>query len=137
MAYSRTRRDDPAHHGVATTTVEIIKEYVGLLVTEFRLLKAELSEKVGQIGLGVALAIAGTALLIVAIALLVVVAISALVDAGLGLTVATLSVFGFVLVIGLACEWVGLRQLQPRNLLPKKTIEQVQKDFEAIAPGAD
>ena len=137
MAYSRTRRDSSPHHGVAATTVDIIKEYVGLLATEFRLFKTELSEKIGQIGLGVALTVAGTVLLIMAIVLLVVVAISALVDAGLGLTVATLSVFAFVLVIGLACGWLGFRQLQPRNLLPKKTIEQVQKDFEAITPGAD
>jgi uncharacterized membrane protein YccC len=69
-----------------------------------------------------------------AMVLLFVVAISALVDAGFGMTIATLLVFGAVLVVGAACLWFGLRQLQPGKLLPNKTIQQVQKDFESITP---
>jgi uncharacterized membrane protein YccC len=73
-------------------------------------------------------------LLITAVVLLFVAAISALVDYGIGLTMATLIVFGAVLLFGIGCLWLGLRQLQPSNLMPKKTIEQMQKDFESIAP---
>jgi hypothetical protein len=59
------------------------------------------------------------------------------VDYGFSLTVATLIVFAAVLLLGTGCLWFGLRQLQPDNLIPKKTIRQVQKDFESIAPEAN
>jgi uncharacterized membrane protein YqjE len=136
MAQARTRRDD-ASQGVASTTVDIVKEYVRLVVTEFRLFRAELGEKISQIGLGIAFSAAGLVLLIMAVVLLFVAAISALMDFGLSLTAATLLVFGLVLVLGAGCGWFGIRQLQPENLMPKKTIKQIQKDFESIAPEAN
>jgi hypothetical protein len=30
--------------------------------------------------------------------------------------------------------WFGIRQLRAENLMPNKTIAQVQKDFESISP---
>ena len=93
MAHSRTRRDRSAHHGVASTSAEIIREYVRLIAAEYRLFQTEVGEKIRQIGVGMALTVAATVLLIMAIVLLVVVAISALVDYGFGLTAATLTVF--------------------------------------------
>jgi hypothetical protein len=108
-----------------------------LIITEARLLRTELGEKVGLIGLGVALTAGGGVLLIMAVVLLFVAMISALVSAGFTLTVATLIVFGVVLLVGLACLWFGLQQLQPGNLMPIKTMRQVQKDFETIAPEAN
>jgi hypothetical protein len=100
-------------------------------------LRTELGEKVGLIGLGVALTAGGGVLLIMAAVLLFVALISALVSAGFTLTVATLIVFGVVLAVGLVCLWFGLQQLQLSNLVPRKTIRQVQKDFETIAPEAN
>ena len=38
---------------------------------------------------------------------------------------------------GPGCLWFGIRQLRTQNLLPNKTIAQVQKDFESIAPEAN
>jgi hypothetical protein len=69
-----------------------------------------------------------------AVVLLFGAAISALMDQGLGLTSATLIIFGLVLVTAAASLWFGIRQLRPQNLMPNKTIAQVQKDFESIAP---
>jgi len=43
-------------------------------------------------------------------------------------------VFGTVLVVGAGCIWFGIRQLSVENLMPNKTIAQVQKDFESITP---
>src|SRR5215216_7152533 len=136
MAHERSRHDPP-RNGVSSTAVEILKAYVRLIVTEGRLLRTELGEKIGVIGLGVALTAGGGVLLITAVVLLFVAAISALVDYGFSLTIATLIVFGAVLLFGVGCVWFGLRQLQPANLMPRKTIEQVQKDFESIGPEAN
>ena len=136
MAHERSRHDPP-RNGLSSTAVEILKAYVRLIVTEGRLLRTELGEKIGLIGLGVALTAGGGVLLITAVVLLFVAAISALVDYGFGLTVATLIVFAAVILLGTGCLWFGLRQLQPDNLIPKKTIRQVQKDFESIAPEAN
>ncbi len=102
--------------------------------TEFRLLRAELGEKIGLIGLGVGLVAGGAVLLIAAVVLLFVAGISALVNYGFGLTAAILIVFGTVLVAGAGCLWLGIRQLSVENLMPNKTIAQVQKDFKSITP---
>src|SRR5690349_6472522 len=96
--------------GEASTVTDIVKESLHLLSTEFRLLRAELGEKIGVIGLGIGLATGGTFLLIAAIVLLFVAAISVLLDRGFGLTLATLIVFGIVLITGAGCLWVGVRQ---------------------------
>jgi uncharacterized membrane protein YqjE len=134
MARARSRQDVTPHGGVAGTAFDIFKELLRLVATEFRLLRAELGEKIGLIGLGVGLAAGGAVLLIAAVVLLFVAGISALVDYGFGLTAAILIVFGTVLVVGAGCIWFGIRQLSIENLMPNKTIAQVQKDFDSITP---
>jgi uncharacterized membrane protein YqjE len=119
---------------VAGTAFDIFKEFLRLIATEFRLLRTELGEKVGVIGLGVGLAAGGALLLIAAVVLLFVAVIAALIEHGFGLTVATLIVFAAVLMTGDGCLWFGIRQLRAENLMPNKTIAQVQKDFESISP---
>lgn len=136
MAHARTRQDLP-RRGVGSTAIEIFRTSVRLIATEARMLRSELAEKIGLIGLGIALTVVGGVLLIMAVVLLFVAAISALVNYGFSLTVATLIVFGSVLIVGIGCLWGGLRQLQLGNLMPTKTIKQVQKDFETIAPEAN
>ena len=136
MANTRRNHDRP-RLAVGSTAMEIFRTVIRLIVTEGRLLRSELSEKIGLIGLGLALTVGGGVLLIMAVVLLFVAGISALVDAGFGLTIATLIVFAALLVVGLACLWFGLHQLQPSNLMPRKTIQQVQKDFQTIAPEAN
>ena len=115
MAQARSRRDQPPRHGVGSTAAEIIKTYVRLIITEARLLRTEMGKKLGVVGLGLALAAAGVVLLIMALVI----------------------VFGAVVIAGIGCLWFGIRQLQFDNLMPKKTIKQVQKDFESIAPEAN
>ena len=102
--------------------------------TEFRLLRAELREKLGVIGMGLALEPWERCCLALPLVLLLVAAISSLVDQGFGLTAATLIVFGVALFGGVGCLWFGMHHIASQNLLPNKTIAQVQKDFESIAP---
>jgi uncharacterized membrane protein YqjE len=133
MARAKTYRDG-APPGVAATAVGIFRDILRLVGTEFRLLRTEVGEKIGLIGWGLGFTAGGAVLLIVSVVLLFVAAISALMDQGLGMTAATLIVFGVVLAAGAGCLWFGTRQLRTQNLLPNKTIAQVQKDFESIAP---
>ena len=126
-------RQGGASQSVASTAWGILREFTRLFGTQFRLLQAELGEKIRVIGLGIGLAAGGAVLLITSLVLLFVAAISALVDQGLGLTSATLVVFALALVAGTGCLWFGTRQLRARNLIPSKTIGQVHKDFESIA----
>lgn len=131
MAGTRRRRASP-RPSIAATAVAISQESLRLIATEARLLRSELREKLGRIGFGVALAAGGTVLLLMAVVLLFVALIGALIEAGLTLPIAALIVFAAVLLAGGACLWLGLRQLQLEKLMPRKTIEQVQKDFETI-----
>ena len=133
MARVRSRVGEKPQ-GVASTALNIFKEFVRLIATEFNLLRAELSEKTGVIGLGLGLAAGGALLLMTAIVLLFVAIISALVEHGFSLTAATLIVSAAVLVTGARCLWFGIRQLRAENLMPNKTIAQVQKDFESMSP---
>ena len=119
---------------LVSTAWRIVQEVLRLVSSEFRLFRAELKEKISVIGIGLAFGITGTLLLIVAVVLLLVAAISALVDQGFGLTAATLMIFGIALVGGAGCLWFGMHHIAKQNLLPNKTIAQVQKDFESIAP---
>ena len=126
-----------AHHAsaranLAAPAMEISKTGVRLIATEARLLRTELREKMGRLGLGVALAAGGGVLLLLAVVLLFVALIGALIDAGFSLPIAALIVFAAAFIVGGSCLWLGLRQLRLEMLMPKRTIEQVQKDFASI-----
>lgn len=125
MARVRIRRDMASQGGVAGTALDIFKEFLRLVATELRLLRVELGEKVGFIGIGIGLAVCGTLLLIAAVVLLFVAAIGALIEHGFSLSLATLIVFAAVLITGSGCLWFGIRQLRVDNLMPNKTIAQV------------
>lgn len=136
MARAKANRD-VAPSGVAATAIGIIKDVIRLVGTELRLLRAEVGEKIGALGWGLGLMAAGVVLLIMSVVLVFVAAISALMDQGLSQTAAILIVLGIVLAAGGACLWFGSRQLRAQNLLPNRTIAQVQKDFESIVPEPD
>ena len=131
---ARAKRHNGTPQGVAGTAFDIFKEFLRLVATEFRLLRAELGEKAGVIGLGIGLAAGGALLLVAAAVLLFVAVIGALIEHGFGLKAATLIVFAAVLITGVGCLWFGIRQLRAENLMPNKTIAQVQKDFDSISP---
>ena len=132
MASPKARRAPRSPQSVAATVFAILREGRQLLLAEGRLLQSELRQKLGSVGLGLALAAAGGVLLTMAAIVLLVAAIGALMQAGFSLTVAALIVFAALLVLGGLSVWLGLHRLQPENLVPTRTIAQIQKDFESI-----
>ena len=111
---------------------DLFKEVAKLVRTETQLLRTELAEKAVRVGLGIGLTVAAAILFITAIILLFVATIAALVDYGFSLSAATLIVASVMVILGAISLWLGVDQLRAKNLMPSKTIDQVQKDVEAI-----
>jgi uncharacterized membrane protein YqjE len=99
-----------------------------LVQIEFRLFKAELAEKTLRIRAGLALIVAGAVLLTAALILLLQAAVLALVAAGLSATAATLLVAAATIAIGFGFVVSGRRQLDADQLVPDRTIADIQRD---------
>jgi uncharacterized membrane protein YqjE len=132
ISQSKARAPSHARGGVVFTAAKIIKETAILLRIDLQLLRSELAEKVSVIGVGLAFTIGAVIFLIAGIISLFVAAIAALIDYGFSLTVAALMVAAALGVLGMACLWFGRRQLQAKNLVPSKTIHQMQHDLESV-----
>ncbi len=99
-----------------------------LLRTEGQLARAEVSEKISQVGIGLGLVVGGAILLIPALVVLLQAAVGGLVEAGLAQPWAALAIGGACLIIGLILLMVGISSLRAGNLVPDRTIHQLQRD---------
>jgi hypothetical protein len=108
---------------------DIVHQLTRLFRSEVELARAEMSEKVGQIGLGLSLIIGGAVLLIPALVILLQAAMTALQEAEIADELGSaLIVGGVVLLLGLILLMVGISRLKARHLVPEKTISQLQRD---------
>lgn len=107
---------------------DLLTEVSGLFRTEIRLARAEMSEKISKAGSGIALTAAGGLVLFAGFLMLLEAAVGALMTAGLKLWLASLIVGAAVLVIGAIALWFGLSRLTARQLVPSKTVHQLQRD---------
>jgi len=121
---------------MATTSTRSIPEILSSLLGQFTMLvrkeselaRTEMSEKVGQVAAGLVLVVAGAVLLIPALVVLLGAAVAALEKAGIAPPYSALIVGGAVLVLGLILLMVGVNRLKAGNLVPHKTINQLQED---------
>jgi len=107
---------------------DLLTQLTALVRTESRLARAEMSEKVNQVTAGLVLVVLGAVLLMPALVVLLEAAVAALERAGLAPPWSALVVGGVALVIGLILLMVGVNRLNAKNLLPQKTINQLQED---------
>jgi hypothetical protein len=113
-----------------------IPEIIGDLLIQFptlarkegQLARAELSEKITQVGFGLAFIVGGAVLLIPALVVLLQAAVTALEQAGFQPTAAALIVGGAVLLIGIILLMLGISRLKVEKLIPNKTIHQIRED---------
>ncbi|XIA66827.1 phage holin family protein [Bradyrhizobium sp. TZ2] len=113
-----------------------IPEIVGDLLTQFptlarkesQLARAEISEKITQLAFGLAFIVGGAVLLTPALVVLLQAAVGALEKAHFQPTVAALIVGGAALLIGIILLLVGINRMKAENLVPNKTIHQIQED---------
>ena len=99
-----------------------------LIGNEFDLAKAEISEKAGQMGRGVAMIGAGAIIMIPALVVLLLAVASALTHAGLPEPVGYLLAGTAAAAVAGALVAVGVNRLSGDALKPAVTIEQLQRD---------
>lgn len=106
-------------------------QFAKLISNEFELARAEMSDKLGQVGRAAAMIGAGAVILIPGLVVLLMAAAAALVEHGFSSSVAYLIVGGCTTGIGAALIGFGANRLSPETLKPEMTIEQLQRDKEA------
>lgn len=107
---------------------DLLIQLTTLVRKEGELARTEMSEKVGQVAAGLVLAVIGAVLLVPALVVLLGAAVTAIEQAGLGPPWAALVVGGAVLLIGVILMIIGINRFKAENLLPRKTINQLQED---------
>jgi putative superfamily III holin-X len=115
--------------GITEIFTDVIDQSSALLRKEAALARAELSEKISQVGVGLGLIVGGSVLLTPALVILLQTAVSALIEQGiLAQPWSALLVGGVALVIGVILLLVGINRLRAEKLVPAKTIHQLQRD---------
>lgn len=125
MTFPADRRSSRSIPEIVT---DLFEQFTTLLAREALLARTELSEKIGQAGTALALIVAGAVLLIPALVILLDAAVAALNDAGFEPIYSALMVGGGVLIVGLILVMIGVNRLKPKNLVPSRTIQQIQRD---------
>jgi uncharacterized membrane protein YqjE len=109
--------------------VEAVAQMAGLIRTEIRLARTELSEKVAKAVTAVGLLSGAIVLLFAALFLLLQGAVAWLVVAGMQPHWAAFLVGAAVGIIGLVLLFTALSALKVSNLTPDRTLDQVGKDM--------
>ena len=126
---SGTSHPDRDDRSVAELTKELLRDVSELVRRELDLAKAELAEKVQQLGMGIGLAAVGAVLLLVALGALTATAIIALATT-LPTWLAALIVTVVVAVAGAIVLRVGIRVLRRgAPPVPDQTVESVKEDI--------
>jgi protein-S-isoprenylcysteine O-methyltransferase Ste14 len=118
----------PSTRSIPDILSDLLSQFPTLVRKESQLARTEMSEKVGQVAAGLVLVVIGAVLLMPALVVLLQAAVAGLEQAGIAPPWAALIVGGVVLVIGLILLMVGVNRLKAENLLPQKTINQLQED---------
>ena len=118
----------PRRPGVVTLFTAAIAQSADLVQTEFRLARAEVSEKLAALRIGLALMAVGAIFLIAALGMLLQALVSVLIAAGMSPPAAILLVAGGAAVIGLVLFLMGQKRLSPEELVPDRTLTSLSRD---------
>lgn len=118
--------DDP--RSLRTLLSDLVNELTSLFRKEGELLRAEVSEKVTRIEMGIGSAIAGVICLFGAFLVLLQAIVVAVANLGLGAGWASLLVGIVVAIIGVVLLKSASASMSSKNLMPSRTVHQVEKD---------
>ena len=115
-----------------------VEQLGDLLQTEIHLAQAELSEKMAEVGRGITY-LAATAVFLIPVITLVLTAFALWLRDAAQISLALAMLIAAVLggVVAAVSAIAGLKYLQPKNLKPTVTLEQIRRDIAAakdIAP---
>lgn len=106
---------------IAALVTELTQETTTLFRKEIQLAKAEVSEKVSQLGSGLISAVAGGLIAFIGLQALIAAAIIGLAST-MEWWLSALIVGAAVLIVGMIVVMVGLNRLKAEKLAPKRTI---------------
>jgi len=118
----------PRRPGVVTLLTDAVAQSADLVQTEFRLARAEISEKLAALRIGLAMMAIGAIFLIVALGLLLQAVVSVLIASGMSPPAAILLVAGGAAVVGLVLFLMGQKRLDPEELVPDRTLTSLLRD---------
>lgn len=110
---------------------DAVTQFVTLLRKEGQLARAEVSEKVSSATTGLTLIVGGAVLLIPALVILLQALVTALAAQGIAGPWPAVIVGGGALLLGLLLFFIGTSRLKPSNMVPERTINQLQRDAAA------
>jgi Putative Actinobacterial Holin-X, holin superfamily III len=126
MTYAdNTRRSIPELAG------SVFRQLAELMRTEGMLARTEMSEKMTHVGAGLGLLVSGAVLAMPALVILLSAAVAALIENGMAPYWASLLVGGLTLLLGLILLSLGANWLRAGNLVPGRTLQQLQYDANA------
>jgi hypothetical protein len=119
---------DERSRSIPGIVIDLIGQFTTLLRQESRLARAEISENLNRALTGVVMAVAAAVLLIPALVILLLAGVYGLEAAGFAPYWSALIVGGAAVVVGAVLMLIGINQLKAKNLIPSKTIHQLQED---------
>jgi Putative Actinobacterial Holin-X, holin superfamily III len=122
---------DDTRRSVPDLVSSVFRQLAELMRTEGSLARAEMSEKMSYIGSGLGLLVAGAILAMPALVVLLEAAVAGLVESGMAPYWAAFLIGGLCLLLGIIFLLVGASRLRARNLVPDKTLQQLQRDADA------
>ena len=119
---------DERSRSIPGIVIDLIGQFTTLLRQESRLARVEIAENLNRALTGVVMAVAAAVLLIPALVILLLAGVYGLEAAGFASYWAALIVGGAAVVIGAVLLLIGINRLKAKNLIPSKTIHQLQED---------
>lgn len=119
---------DETAPGVFSAVGDTIARATDLIQIEFRLAKAELSEKAAKAGAGLALIVVGAVLASAALFLFLQAIVLGLIRLGLSPIAATVVVAVVTMGIGIAFAVTGRKQITAEALVPDRTLNDIKRD---------
>jgi uncharacterized membrane protein len=114
--------------GIGAIFSDLLAEVTALFRNEIRLAKAEVSEKVSRMIMGLVLTLAGAFLLLLALVFLLEAAVGGLMLLNLSLALSSLIVGAVILIAGGIVVWLGISRLKIGKLSRSKTAQQLKED---------
>ncbi|MFC0241967.1 phage holin family protein [Rhodopseudomonas telluris] len=118
----------PTNRSIPELFGDAFNQFAKLISNEFDLARAEMADKVGQVGRAVAMIGAGAVVLIPGLVVLLFALAALLVENGLSQSLAYLITGGGTVIVAAILMWIGVSRLSPDSLKPTVTIEQLQRD---------
>jgi hypothetical protein len=118
--------------GLGTLVSDLAQQITTLLKTEGRLLRAELGENARKAGAGAIEVLGGAICILAALMVLLQALVIALANAGMGAGWASLLVGVAVAVVGAILVRTGSAALNPSELTPDRTQEQLKLDARVV-----